>query len=266
VTISSSSPIWALVRSPKSPLGLTADQVRRIVRFVNRSPTFSARMREFEAANGQLTYSDDGTNCFWITDKRIYISREQFLNSTSRANDADIETLTEVLAHEMSHFVTYFKEGLDLASATSSDEAGAAGVRDEARAYAHEYLIQLEINKTAGDKVDWMKEGQLEAIEAHAGAITPGADLLDIHAAATMALLDWAANWTGPVEGAGGYFQFYRNYWRENVAGEPKQDIDPNSVKLTTDSEGNISHVKYGLSGTLIATSLAGREADDRIG
>ena len=261
MTISSSSRIWALVRSPKAPLGLTARQVKRIAGFINRSPTFAGRMREFEAAQGQLTYSDDGTNCFWITDKRIYISREQFLNSKPNGDDADIETLTEVLAHEMSHFVTYFKEGLDLAAARSPDEAAAAGVLDEARAYAHEYLIQLEINATAGDKVDWMKEGQLEAIEAHTAGMAPDASTAGIHAAATMALLDWAANWTGPVESAGGYFQFYRNYWLEKVANKSGEDVDPDSVKIATDEQGNICSVEYCCGGTTIAKTLEHAES-----
>ena len=260
----STSPVWAPVRSPGIALGLTAQQVRRVVNYINRSPTFLARMLEFEAAGGQLTYSEDNTNCFWITDKRIYVSREQFCNSRPRANDADIETLTEVLAHEMSHFVTYFQEGLDLTKAGTCDECAAAGVRDEARAYAHEYLIQREINGTAGDKVDWMKEGQLEAIEACAGAAGCDAGTVD-HAAATRALLDWAANWTGPDQSAGGYFQFYRNYWLEKVAEKPKQDVDANSVKITTDAQGNIANVEYKCSGTRVATSLPCGVAGTRI-
>jgi len=261
MAFSSNSPVWAPVRSSSIALGLTAQQVRRVVNYINRSPTFLARMLEFEAAGGQLTYSEDSTNCFWITDKRIYVSREQFCNSKPRANDADVETLTEVLAHEMSHFVTYFQEGLDLTKAASCDECAAAGVRDEARAYAHEYLVQREINQTPGDKVDWMKEGQLEAIAAGAGAAAPDGAAVD-HAAATRALLDWAANWTGPVESAGGYFQFYRNYWLEKVAEKPTQDIDANSVKITTDPQGNIANVEYKRSGSRVATSLPGGVAN----
>ena len=264
MTFPSNSRIWTLVRSnAANRLGLTAQQIRRATDYITRSSTLTAKMLEFEAAGGQLKYSEDGTNCFWITDKGLYLSKELFCNSAPQQHDVDVAVLIEVLAHEMSHFETYFKHGFSPSNGESCDDAATAGVRDEARAYALEYLIQCEINETAGDKVDWMKEGQLEAIRAALEGLPPDSSQAAIHAAATRGLLDWAANWTGPVTTAGGYFQVYRNHWLKEVASQPTEDVD--AVKFTIDGAGNIVGVEYACAGTLIAKALSSDRADTQL-
>jgi hypothetical protein len=253
---SASSSVFDPVRASTTALGLTPEQVRAVVAYVNRSATFTARMTEFESVGGTIRYSDTDTNFFWVADRTIYVSPVHYQNGLPGANDADIETLIEVLAHEMSHFVSYFREELNPNNCASCDEAAVMGVRDEARAYAHEYVVQREINATRGEKVDWMKEGQLEAIEPHVAGLSPDADSATVHAAATKALLDWAANWSGPVESAGGYFEFYRNEWLK-LANKATQKIEPRSVTIVCDAEGNILEIKYRDRGTLVATTVA---------
>jgi hypothetical protein len=250
------SKIFNPIRASTTALGLSNKQVRQIVSYIDRSPTFTKRIREFEEIGGQIRYSDSDTNYFWVTDRTVYISPANYQNSLPGSDDADVDGLGEVLAHEMSHFVTYYKEQLNPNALSSCDEAAAAGVSDEARAYAQEYLVQSEINSTPGPKVDWMKEGQLEAIEEQVATLPAGCSSEVIHNAATKGLLEWAANYTGPIESAGGYFEFYRNDWLK-LANQPVQEIAPHSVRIAYDDAGNIKEIEYRSAGTMLATNLS---------
>jgi hypothetical protein len=251
------SPVFQRLLATQASPGLSKDQLREIVRYIDRSPTFTKRIVEFENAGGRFEYSESDTNFFWVLDEKpvVYVSPASYRSSSVGAEDADINGLTEVLAHEMSHFISYFKEKLNPNGLSCCDDAAAAGVRDEARAYAQEYLVQMEINATPGPQVDWMKEGQLEAIEPEVGRLPPGCSTQVLHEAATNALLDWAANWTGPDESAGGYFEFYRNEWLK-LAKKPAERIEARSVKMVRDSRGNIKGMEFRRAGTLVATTV----------
>jgi hypothetical protein len=138
--------------------------------------------------------------------------------------------------------------------------AGAAGTRDSARAYATEFVVQTEINRTAGPRVDWMKRGQLEAIGPQVKRLPPEATPEAVLTAATCALIEWAANWTGPDEGEGGYFQFYRNEWLK-LDEKPTETIEVNSVKIAHDEDGTITRVSFRRAGTMVAVDI-GRSLD----
>jgi hypothetical protein len=166
-----------------------------------------------------------------------------------------VESLVEVLAHETSHYLTYFKEKLNPNDLGACDDAGAAGVRDEARAYATEYVVQTEINRTGEPQVDWMKRGQLEAILPRVQRLPPDATPEAVLTAATCGLIEWAANWTGPDESAGGYFQFYRNEWLK-LAEKPTETIELRSVKMTHDDEGTITKVAFRRAGMMVAVDI----------
>jgi hypothetical protein len=253
---SRSSKIFKGIRASTTALGLSDRQLGQIVAYVDRSPTFTKRMKEFEEIGGEIKYSDSDTNYFWLPDKTVYISPANYQNSLPGSDDAYAAELAGVLAHEMWHFISYLKDGVNPNTCASCDEAAAAGVRDEAWAYAQEYVVQCEVNARSGPRVDWMKEGQLEAIQPAVDALPPGSSGDALHLAAMKALLEWSANWTGYVESAGGYFEFYRNEWRK-LAKEPPQTIEPRSVKIAFDDEGNVLGMEYRSAGTMIATSVS---------
>ena len=249
------SNVFAGVRAgDATPAGLTDRQLKRITDYIARSPTLAERMHDFEARKGCLRYSENGTNYYETLGLHELPPEEQmpcirlnpgsYRNSGAGAEDADIESLVEVLAHETSHYLTYFKEKLNPNDCTACDEAGAAGSRDEARAYATEYVVQNEINRSGEPRVDWMKKGQLEAIQPSVAVLPADATSEQILHAATCALVDWAANWTGPDESAGGYFQYYRNEWLKS-AEKPTETIEVRSVMITQEEDGTITKVAF---------------------
>lgn len=252
------SKIFDHLRAKRTPAGLTDAQLRRITAFIARSPTLTTRMNDFEAEKGCLCYSDSGTNYYHRNEAGlpcIYLDPGMYRNSVAGAEDANVESLVEVLAHETSHYLTYFKEALNPNECEACDDAGALGVRDEARAYATEYLVQSEINRTSGPQVDFMKTGQLEAIRPRVDLLPANASAQDILKAATCALIEWAANWSGPDESAGGYFEFYRNGWLK-LADKPTEKIEGDSVRITHDEDGVISKVSFRRAGIMVAVDI----------
>jgi hypothetical protein len=251
------SRVFEKLRAGAARGGLTDAQVRRAAAYVARSPTLTGRMDDFEAAGGRLAYSENGANYYETVDERpcIRLDPGLYANSAPGAQDANVESLVEVLAHETSHYLTYFKEKLNPNDCGACDDAGAAGVHDEARAYATEYVVQAEINRTAGPSVDWMKKGQLEAILPRVQQLPPEATREDVLHAATCGLIEWAANWTGPDESAGGYFQFYRNEWLR-LAAKPTETIELRSVRITQDDDGTITRVAFRRAGMLVAVNI----------
>jgi hypothetical protein len=119
--------------------------------------------------------------------------------------------------------------------------AGCAGVRDEARAYALEYLVQREINETE-PKVDWLQEEQEKGCRVAIEALAPGSGELDQLDAATVAIVNWAANWTDD-ESKGGYFQYYQNFWL--TAKSTGRSVASREVDVRFDGEGNIFEVTF---------------------
>jgi hypothetical protein len=257
---SRTSAIFSGVRASTTALGLSEKQLGQIVAYIDRSPTFTKRMKDFEEIGGEIKYSGTDTNYFWLPEKAVYISPANYQNSLPGSDDAYVDELAGVLAHEMWHFISYVKDGINPNMCASCEEAAAAGVRDEAWAYAQEYIVQREINGNPGPQVDWMKEGQLEAIRPAVDALPAGSSSAALHLAAMKSLLEWSANWTGYVESAGGYFEFYRNEWLK-LAHRPTQTIEPRSVKIAFDDEGNVLGMEYRSAGTMIATSVSRDQA-----
>jgi hypothetical protein len=254
------SRVFEKLRAGAVPGGLTDEQLKRAAAYVARSPTLTARMDDFEAAGGRLAYSENGANYYETVDERpcIRLDPRSYANSAPGVQDANVESLVEVLAHETSHYLTYFKEKLNPNDCGACDDAGAAGVRDEARAYATEYVVQTEINRTGGPSVEWMKKGQLEAILPRVRRLPPDAPREEVLHAATCGLIEWAANWTGPDESAGGYFQFYRNEWLK-LAEKPTETIEVRSVSITQDDDGTITRVAFRRAGMLVAVNIGQR-------
>lgn len=249
--------------SDKTPAGLTGEQLQQITALIARSPTLTARMDDFEAHNGCLCYSESETNYYTTIGRElpaeqrmpcICLNPSMYANGTEGA-EANIESLVEVLAHETSHYLTYFKERLNPNECKTCDDAGAAGSFDEARAYATEYVVQREINRTGEPHVDWMKEGQLEAIQPRVERLPANATSEEILTAATCALIEWAANWTGPDRSKGGYFQYYRNAWLTSDQ-KPTQSVELDSVKVTLDSDGNIAKVSFTCAGAMVVADI----------
>jgi hypothetical protein len=268
MSISIESSVFDQVRaSARTPAGLTEGQLKRITAYIARSPTLTARIDDFEAAKGSLRYSETGTNYYETLtapnappNERIPCIRlnpGSYRNSAAGLEDANIESFVEVMAHETSHYLTYFKEAMNPNDCAACDDAGAAGTRDEARAYATEYVVQTEINRTPGPRVEWMKRGQLEAIQPRVRLLPADATPEAVLAAATCGLIEWAANWTGPDENEGGYFQFYRNAWLALVE-KPAETIEVNSVKITHDDDGTITRVSFKRGNTLVAVDIGG--------
>src|SRR5436190_8325573 len=153
---STSSSIFNGIRAGRVAGGLSDKQLNTIVRYIDRSAIFTRRIEEFEQEGGQIEYEATEKNYFWMNAgvPTVYVSPEYKNRGAKRA---DIDTLTKVIAHEMSHFETYTKHHFNPNSAKDADGAGAEGSRDEARAYGLEYLVFCEINATT-PRVDWMEK------------------------------------------------------------------------------------------------------------
>ena len=223
--------------------GLSDVQLERIVSLIDRSRIFSRRIREFEEAGGQIEYEDTAKNYYWNNKgvPTVYVSPAY---KNGGEHPPDVDELAKVIAHEMSHFETYEKEKFSTNNAADEDDCGAAGCRDEARAYALEYLVECEINRIE-PVVTWTDEDQAtlaqRAIDALPGGARTEQAMLD---SATLKLLDWAANWTGGTIDAGGYFQFYKNHWRTHLK-PPQEAVTLRDIAMRCDPQGNINEIDY---------------------
>jgi hypothetical protein len=234
------SPIFADVRQPVAG-GWTDTQLAEIVGFVHRSAIFTRRIGDFERARGRIRFETADRNYFWQENgvPFVYLA-PRYKNAEGKS--ADLQTIAQVLAHEMSHFETCFGEaGLNSNNAPDENAAGAAGVCDEARAYALEYLVQREINATE-PHIAWVTKEQEAAARRALDALSGSMDEAEQLDAATLTMLDWAANWTNE-ESQGGYFQYYQNEWLRVSA--PGRNIVSRRVKLTCDDSGRITQVEF---------------------
>ena len=244
MSIETSSRIFDAIRERALPGGLSDAQLAEIVGYIARSAIFRRRTSEFEAARGRIEFEKEEKNYFWDNAgvPTVYLA-PSYKNDNPAGSSADISSITQVIAHEMSHFETYFPTGIGINPNNEPDEnsAGAAGVRDEARAYALEYLVQHEINASE-PRLNWLQPSQEEGCRAAISALPPGAGEIEQLDAAALAILNWAANWTDD-ESKGGYFQYYQNYWL--TANSKGRAIASNAVDVRCDGDGNIFEVVF---------------------
>ncbi|HEX2827334.1 MAG TPA: hypothetical protein VHP37_13380 [Burkholderiales bacterium] len=242
---SPSSPVFELLRAETTEGGLSDGQLRDLVAYVERSPILERRLTGFERVGGRIVYNTDEVNCYWLDRSTEPPGPPTIYLAASFLETADIAGMVQIVAHELSHFETDAGTagGFNPNAMVNKDVAAAAGCRDEARAYALEYLVQQEINRTQ-PRVDWMARGQEAAIRS--GLDTLPADEHDEIRrldAATRTTIAWAANWTGADPKAGGYFQFYQNEWlRTNP---PGGTAAASKVELVCDASGNIVKLEY---------------------
>lgn len=241
--IETSSSIFELVREKALEGGWSDAQLAEIVGYVARSAILSRRLAVFEATRGRIDFDKEDRNYFWDNDgvPTFYLS-PRYKNQPD-GSGANVSVITQIIAHELSHFETYFPTGVGTTLSRQPDEnaAGAAGVRDEARAYALEYFIQREINATEVG-VDWLLEEQEAGCRTALAALPAGAGEIEQLDAATLAILNWAANWTDE-ESKGGYFQYYQNYWL--TVQETRRSVASREVDLRCNADGNIFEVTF---------------------
>jgi hypothetical protein len=238
--ISSDSPIFSDTRKPA--IGLTDAQLADIVDCINRSVIFERRIRDFERAGGAVRFDKQDRNYFWEEEgvPVVYVSPQ---HGNVDGGIANVQVIAQVLAHEMAHFETYFFATRKINPNNQRDEncAGALGVRDEARAYALEVLVQREI-KAAGGTADWLRPEQAEAADRALSDVAAEAGEIDKLDAATLALLDWAANLTNDPD-TGGYYEFYQNAWlKEN---DPNRTLVARDVTFRCNARGDIVEVEF---------------------
>ena len=212
------SPVFQALRGRGK---LSKRNLEQIVAWVERSDVWTCLLEDFIAHDGAFLYSDDEKNYFW-TVETLEGKRVPTINVSIeyKGPEADIVQLAGVMCHELAHYVSFYRCDFNPNDQDTSDLAAIVAVWDEARAHTLEFLVQEQINRHGEPAVDWMKEGQREAIEESRSSFVephgPTLDLEHIEAAlerGSHGLWLWTALYVGPDPTKPCYLQYYNNCW-----------------------------------------------------
>ena len=212
------SPVFQALRGHRK---LSNRDLARIIAWIDRSEIWTCLLDDFVAHGGLYQYSDDEKNYFWTVEtperKRVPTIN---VSIEYKGDNADIVQLAGVMCHELAHYVSFYRCDFNPNNQDTSDLAAILAVWDEGRAHTLEFLVQEQINRDGEPTVDWMKEGQREAIENGGASLTEvigsDVDLERIEAALERGahrLWLWAALYVGPDPTKPCYLQYYKNCW-----------------------------------------------------
>jgi hypothetical protein len=212
------SPVFQPLRGRRK---LSNRHLAQIVEWIDRSEIWTCLLDDFVEHDGVYQYSEDTKNYFWTVEtpegKRVPTIN---VSIEYKGTHADVVQLAGVMCHELAHYVSFYRCKFNPNNQETSDLAAVVAVWDEGRAHTLEFLVQEEINSQGRATVEWMKEGQREAIENSRAslieAIGPDPDLEHIEAGlerGAHALWQWSARYVGPDPTQPCYLQYYKDCW-----------------------------------------------------